>query len=374
MESKILTLRFVLLGIAEAHKTEKGIVIPMKETKLLKVTGIEASGAALEEAASILRRGGLVALPTETVYGLGADATNPDAVAGIFEAKGRPQDNPLIVHICDLSMLAEVAREIPDAALRLADRFWPGPLTIILPKSGRIPSVTSAGLDTVAVRFPSHPVARELIRLAGVPIAAPSANLSGSPSTTTARHCIQDLMGRVDAIVDGGDCAVGVESTVVSLALDRPRLLRPGAVTPEELREVLGILDIDPAVTDQPAPDAKVASPGMKYKHYAPRCRVFLLEGDGETFRAYVNHQVELEKGVFALCYDEDVSGLSCPSVSIGARSDEAAQAVRLFDSLRRLDEEGASLVYAHCPRREGVGLALYNRLVRAAAFQVIML
>lgn len=345
-----------------------------KETKLYRITSIAADGAALDEAARLLREGRLVALPTETVYGLGADAANPDAVASIFAAKGRPQDNPLIVHICSMEMLPLVAREVPPQAKALAAQFWPGPLTMILPKTDYIPSITSAGLDTVAVRYPSHPIALELIRRAGRPIAAPSANLSGSPSTTTAQHCVNDLTGRVDAIVDGGSCTVGLESTVISLTGPVPRLLRPGAVTPEALRAVLGLLEIDCAVTGQLEPGEKAASPGMKYKHYAPSCQLLLLEGSGDAFQTYVNRQAQAEPAVFALCYEEDTGALQCPCIALGARADEAAQAAHLFDCLRELDRRGAKTVYAHCPDRKGVGLALYNRLIRAAAFQVIRL
>ena len=344
----------------------------MRQTQLLKIDEIGRCSAELDRAAQIIAGGGLVAIPTETVYGLAADATNEAAVRSIFEAKGRPQDNPLIVHIADRTMLSRVASRVPEAALRLADRFWPGPLTIILPKSDLIPAVTSAGLDTVAIRFPSHPVAREIIRRAGVPVAAPSANLSGSPSTTTAAHCVRDLTGRVDAIVDGGDCAVGVESTVITLAGETPRLLRPGYVTLEQLRAVLGEVEVDRAVTDRPDPNQRVASPGMKYKHYAPKCRVILLDGGRQAYAGYINsHQTE---GEYALCYEEDLPLLRCPAISIGKQADEAAQAARLFDSLRRLDDEGAQVVYARCPGKTGVGLALYNRLIRAAAFEVIHL
>lgn len=344
-----------------------------KHTKLFSVSSIEKCGEALDEAANFLRLGGLVAIPTETVYGLAADATNPAAVAAIFEAKGRPQDNPLIVHIASADMLPQVAREIPPAALALAERFWPGPLTIILPKTERIPSVTSAGLDTVAIRLPAHPIARELIRRAGVPLAAPSANRSGSPSTTTAQHCLADLDGRIDAIVDGGPCTVGVESTVVSLA-GRPRLLRPGAVTPEALRPYLPNLELDQAVTRQPDPGETVSSPGMKYRHYAPHCQVYLLDGPWDRFAPWVNGKATQAEGVFALCNDEDVPSLRCGCVSLGPRDDEAAQAARLFDCLRDLDARGAGTVYARCPRKAGLGLALYNRLVRAASFRILQI
>lgn len=340
-------------------------------TKLISIPRVQGYDAELDEAAAVLRRGGLVAIPTETVYGLAADAANPEAVASIFAAKGRPQDNPLIVHIPDAGMLKLVAREIPPAAMELARRFWPGPLTMILPKTDKIPNITSAGLDTVAVRLPAHPIARELIRRAGTPVAAPSANRSGSPSTTTARHCMEDLDGRVDAVVDGGPCLVGVESTVLSLA-GKPRLLRPGAVTPEQLREVLPELEMDDAVIHQPAADAKVASPGMKYKHYAPACQVYLVDGPAEAYIPWVNGQAQARPGVFALCDDEDAPLLRCGAVTLGPAGDEAAQAARLFDGLRRLDEQGARTVYVRCPRKAGMGLALYNRLIRAAAFRII--
>lgn len=343
------------------------------QTKLLPISTIAASGLLLDEAAAIIRRGGLVAIPTETVYGLAADATNPEAVSAIFAAKGRPQDNPLIVHIDSAAQLSLIAREIPETARILADRFWPGPLTIILPKTDLIPSVTSAGLDTVAIRLPSHPIAREIIRRAGVPVAAPSANLSGSPSTTTAQHCLTDLDGRVDAIVDGGPCTVGVESTVLSLA-GRPRLLRPGAVTPELLREILPDLELDDAVVRQPAPGVRVASPGMKYQHYAPRCEVFLVDGPPEQYPCWVNARADKEPGVFALCGDEDLPLLRCPAVSLGPCQNEDAQAARLFSCLRELDEKGARTVYARCPRKSGMGLALYNRMVRAAAFRILQI
>lgn len=342
----------------------------MASTKLFKINDIVKDKPLLLEAAEILKAGGLVAMPTETVYGLAADATNEAAVKAIFAAKGRPQDNPLIVHICGLDGLYSVADTVSQQALRLAERFWPGPLTIILPRGKIIPAVTSAGLATVAIRWPAHPVAQELIRLAGVPLAAPSANLSGSPSTTTAQHCMNDLNGKIDAVIDGGACSVGVESTVISLIGEVPRVLRPGFVTPEQLREVLGELEIDKAVTGKPEEGVEVSSPGMKYKHYSPRCKVVLVNGTSGGFARYVN--VRAGEGDFALCYDEDVKLLHCPCVAMGGESDEGAQAARLFESLRRLDDEGAQVVYARCPRQSGVGLALYNRLIRAAAFTVV--
>lgn len=339
--------------------------LQQKKTLLLTINDVVSDADKLSQAAAIIRRGGLVAFPTETVYGLGANALDPQAVKGIFAAKGRPQDNPLIIHLYDPSQTQQYAKNIPPVYYALCERFSPGPLTVILPKRDCIPMETSGGLDTVAVRIPSHPVAREIIRLAGVPVAAPSANLSGSPSPTTAQHCVHDLWGRVDAIVDGGACGVGLESTVISLAGEKPVLLRPGAVTPQMLRELLPDLQIHQAVTEKLQAGVKASSPGMKYKHYAPKAQITILDADSAQFVAYVN--AHKRPGLFALCFAEDVAGLQVPYVSLGA--DEADQARHLFAALRQLDELGAKKVYARCPDKEGVGLAVYNRLIRAAAY-----
>ncbi len=334
-------------------------------TKLL-----DDSPSSLEAAARLLRSGKVVALPTETVYGLAANALDPAAVASIFQAKGRPQDNPLIVHIAHWDDLEPLVTRIPDTARKLSDAFWPGPLTMIFPRSARVPAVTSGGLDTVAVRLPAHPVARRVIELSGLPLAAPSANRSGSPSPTTARHVMDDMDGRIAAVLDGGPCTVGVESTVVDLTGDTPRLLRPGGITVEMLTSVVGQVDIDPAVTHPLAAGAKAASPGMKYKHYAPKARVVLLKGGADAYARYVNaHAAE---GVLALCFDGEQPSLRVPFLTYGRRDDPAAQARCVFDALRQADEQGASLVYAACPSPDGIGLAVYNRLLRAAAFEVI--
>lgn len=338
----------------------------MINTLLLKVEDVTQDLESLQQAAKIIRDGGLVAIPTETVYGLGANALNPDAVRNIFRAKGRPQDNPLIIHITSPADAAKYAQEIPDAYYALCERFSPGPLTVILKKRDIIPMETSGGLDTVAIRIPSHPVAREIIRLAEVPIAAPSANLSGSPSPTTAEHCIHDLWGRVDAIVDAGECGVGLESTVLSLVGEVPCLLRPGAVTPEQLREVLGEIEIHPAVTEQLTATEKAVSPGMKYKHYAPQAEITILNGSSQAFASYVNAQNMQD--IFALCFEDDIPLLRVPYVCMGNSSLD--QAHHLFAALRQLDENGAKVVYAHCPEKSGVGLAVYNRLIRAAAYR----
>ena len=341
----------------------------MKHTRLF--SGSNAQD--LQEAAAILRAGGLVAIPTETVYGLAADALNGAAVAGIFVAKGRPQDNPLIVHISSMEEWRPLVKAIPDQALMLAAAYWPGPLTMILPRDNCIPDEVSAGLDTVAVRMPSHPVARELIRLTGRPLAAPSANRSGIPSPTTAAHVRQDMDGRIDAIVDGGMCTVGVESTVVDLSGGTPRLLRPGGITVAMMEEVVGQVQVDEAVTHALRDGAVAASPGMKYKHYAPSARVVLVRGTPEAYAAFIRRQaVQHPQGLVAMCFDGEETGLPVESVTYGARDDAAAQAHRVFDALRKLDELNAKIAYAACPSPEGVGLAVYNRLLRAAAFEVI--
>ena len=323
--------------------------------------------------AEILKKGGLAAIPTETVYGLAADALNGAAVAKIFAAKGRPMDNPLIVHVAEFEDIERFAlvREIPEAAKKLAKVFWPGPLTIIMKKGGVIPDEVSAGLDTVAIRLPSHPSARAIIKAADTPLAAPSANLSGSPSPTTAQHVMNDMDGKIDAVFDGGACGVGVESTVITLAEDTPRLLRPGKVTLEELREVLGEVELDSAVLNKLKDGQKAASPGMKYKHYAPKANVVLLKCTDDEFINYVNRCGG--SGVAALCCDEDVEKLSVKYISLGKRNDYEAHAQRLFDSLRRIDGYGNIVtVYTRLPSTDGVGLAVYNRLIRAAGFEVI--
>ncbi|MGI6255998.1 MAG: L-threonylcarbamoyladenylate synthase [Acutalibacter sp.] len=322
----------------------------------------------IEKAGEILRRGGLVAIPTETVYGLAANALDGEAVKKIYQAKGRPSDNPLIVHISDVSQLPPLVKEVPEAARKLAAAFWPGPLTIILEKSQKIPDQTSGGLETVAVRCPFHPTARAVIDAAGVPLAAPSANLSGKPSPTTFHHVQEDLTGRVDALLDGGDCTVGVESTVLTLVSGTPRILRPGGVTLAQLEHVLGHVEVDPAVLHQMEQGQKAASPGMKYKHYSPAADVVILDASPEDYLQYVN-----ERGDgWALCFDEDVPFLQVPTMPYGSRYDDASQAHRLFEALHQLDEAGAKKAYARIPRKRGVGLAVYNRLIRAAAFQVV--
>lgn len=334
------------------------------ETKQLRPTP-----EGIDEAARLLQQGQLVAIPTETVYGLAANALDPAAVASIFTAKERPMDNPLIVHIADTEDWASLVTHIPDNARRLAEAYWPGPLTIILPAADCVPAEVRGGLSTVAVRFPSHPVAQAVILHAGCPLAAPSANRSGAPSPTNAARVIEDMQGRIAAVLDGGESAVGVESTVVDLCHTPPRLLRPGGITPEMLEEVLGPIEIDDAVIHTLQPGAVAASPGMKYKHYAPKARIRMIKGGAACYAHYVNEHAA--EGVAALCFEEDLPYLRVPALSYGRRSDPLEQAHRLFDALRQLDEMGAKTVYAAAPSPHGVGLAVYNRLIRAAGFDV---
>ena len=330
----------------------------------------------IETAGKLLKDGELVAIPTETVYGLAADALNGEAVANIFKAKGRPMDNPLIVHISDLSQVDDLVAFVPPVLEDLAKAFWPGPLTVIMEKSDLIPDEVSAGLDTVAIRMPSHPVARAIIKAAGTPLAAPSANTSGMPSPTTAAHVLHDMDGKISAVVDGGPCEVGVESTVLTLCTRVPRILRPGRVTPEDLFDVLGDVDVDDAVLGQLAEGAVAASPGMKYKHYSPKAEVYIVDGSAEGFAKYVNEKVAEraadEAAVAALVFDGEESLVNCVTLPFGAEDDSLGQAEHLFDDLRRADELGVSDIYVRCPSAEGVGLAVMNRLLRAAEFRII--
>ena len=321
-----------------------------------------------KKAAELLTSGGIVAIPTETVYGLAASAYDENAVKKVFFAKGRPQDNPLIVHISDMDMLSVVAENVPQKAHKLAKEFWPGPLTLVLPRGEKIPKSVSAGLDTVAVRMPSSTAARDVISLSKLPLAAPSANISGSPSPTSAEHVLADLDGKIDAVIMSKKCSVGVESTVVSLVTNPPRLLRPGGITAEQLREFLPDLVIDKAVLSEPEKDKPVASPGMKYKHYSPKTKIIMVEADSMHFADYVNS----ESNCGAICFYEDEQQLKCPFVSYGSQSDDSSQASGLFEALRTADTFGVTRVFVHAPSKNGVGLAVYNRLIRAAGFEVI--
>ena len=322
-------------------------------------------------AANIIMQGGLVAIPTETVYGLGANGLDESAVAKIFEAKGRPQDNPLILHISGPEQIELFCHHIPQSAYDLAEKFWPGPLTMVLPARSNVPKRTTGGLDTVAVRCPDSDVTREIIRLSGVPLAAPSANISGKPSTTTAEHVRHDHDGRIELIVDGGACRVGVESTIVDLTDERPRLLRPGGIGPEELLEVLGDLVVDKAVTAQLSKDAVVKAPGMKYKHYAPQSEVVIVGGSREKAAAYI--RAHFEKGDRVLCFEEELPLYEgCNPLSYGQEADVATLSAGLFAALRELDDPKIHQVYARCPVGGGVAYAVQNRLKKAAAFHIV--
>ena len=320
----------------------------------------------IEKAGAIIRSGGLVAFPTETVYGLGANALDENAVKSIYAAKGRPSDNPLIVHIAEKGDIVPLVDEVSEKAQALIDAFFPAPLTVILKKSAIVPDTTSGGLDTVAVRMPKNETARALIKAAGVPVAAPSANTSGLPSPTKAKYVIDDMMGKIDAIIDGGDCEVGVESTVITLATDVPTILRPGAITKEMLEAVIGKIELSHAVLEGVGENETAASPGMKYKHYSPKAKIIIVNADKEKYESFVNSKTD----AFALCFEGD--DVKIPYVTYGSESDDASQARELFDALRRLDELGAKRVYARIPHKDGVALAVYNRLIRAAAFNIV--
>ncbi len=337
------------------------------QTKVLSAQNEAAAPAA----ADVIRRGGLVAVPTETVYGLGANGLDENAVAKIFEVKGRPQDNPLILHICGAEQIGCFCRDVPQAAYALADAFWPGPLTMVLPARDVVPKRTTGGLDTVAVRCPDCHVTREIIRLSGVPLAAPSANLSGKPSTTTAEHVLHDHDGKIELIVDGGPCRVGVESTIVDLTEERPRLLRPGGITPEQLVSVLGDLVVDRAVTAQINRDAVVKAPGMKYRHYAPEKPVIIVSGSREKAAEYIKRH--FVPGDRVLCFEEELALYeNCAPLAYGREADVNTLSAGLFAALRELDGESGGVVYARCPEGGGVAYAVQNRLKKAAAFHIV--
>ena len=337
---------------------------------------LPATDASLSLASRLLAEGQLVAFPTETVYGLGANAFDKQAVLGIFAAKGRPADNPLIVHIHDRRQLEDIC-EVTEPALRLMDAFWPGPLTIILPKGEAVPYEVTANLETVAVRMPSHPVAAALLRSCNLPIAAPSANRSGKPSPTKARHVYEDMDGRIPLILDGGESEVGLESTVISLAGEKPCILRPGGVTKAMLEQVIGQVDVAGSVLRPLEKGEKALSPGMMYKHYSPDGQVTLIEGEEsavvKAMRALYAHADSEGHRACVMCFTEHVEALKdCHPHDIGHRDDTAEVAHRLFATLRQLDEEQMDVIFSEVVPPEGMGLAVMNRLGRAAAFRTV--
>ncbi len=320
-------------------------------------------------AAELIKNGEVVGIPTETVYGLGANALDEQAVRAIFAAKGRPADNPLIVHLADFLQAKHYTSYIPPLAYRLAEKFCPGPLTMVLPKNDVIPMVTSGGLDTVGIRVPSHEIMHRIIIESGCPIAAPSANISGLPSPTCAAHVMDDMQGKIAAVLDGGSSEFGVESTVISFdSEDTVRILRPGAVTKEMLLEICHEVIIDPSILKELKEGEKVASPGMKYKHYSPQANVIMVEAEFDNFRKFISENDGKE--VYSLIYDSDEKDFPYKHMTYGETPLE--QAHWIFQRLRELDVIGAETVYVRAPLKTGVGLAVYNRLIRAAGFEVI--
>lgn len=342
------------------------------DTKVVKTTEEE-----LIEAAAILKKGGLVAFPTETMYGLGADALNEEAARKIYAAKGRPSDNPLIAHIAKKEDIEPLVREIPEAGKKLMDAFWPGPLTLIFPKSGRVPKGTTGGLDTVAVRMPSDPVARRLIELAGTPVAAPSANTSGRPSPTTAEHVRQDMDGRIEMIVDGGPVGIGVESTIVDVTGEIPMVLRPGAITMEMLKKCVGAVEIDPAILGPVSQDFKPKAPGMKYRHYAPKADLTIVSGETEDVVQAINRMAAERESeglsVGIICTDETRALYPRGVVrSMGVRARQETIAHNLYAVLREFDDLNADVIYSESFEGGELSQAIMNRLCKAAGYHMM--
>lgn len=346
-------------------------------TKIIRVNKNNPEIELIDFAANVIREGGLVAFPTETVYGIGANSFNEEAIKKIFIAKGRPQDNPLIVHIAELEQIYDLVKEVPQKAKTLMKKFWPGPLTLIFKKSQKVPYVNTAGMDTVAIRMPSNTIAHLLIKRAEVPISAPSANVSGKPSPTDASHVIEDLYGKVDVIIDGGKCDVGVESTVLDLTEKVPVILRPGAVTLEMLREVIGNVEVDPSLLKKPQEDLKPKSPGMKYKHYSPNAEVYIVTGDLEKVVKKIQELTEEQ-----LKYGKKVGIMATVQTStqyekgeiivVGDRNRPETIAKNLFEVLRQFDKKGVDVIFAESFEYDNIGLAIMNRLEKAAGYKEI--
>jgi len=350
----------------------------LKKTLLLKVDSQDPEIEKIRIAAGFIKNGGLVAFPTETVYGLGADALNPNAVLALFKAKKRPLDNPPIVHVGSVKKVYKLAKEAPTKAEKLMKSFWPGPLTLIFKRSEIVPDVTVAGLDTIAIRMPRHNVALALLRRSSCPIAAPSANLAGKPSPTTAKHVLDDLDGRIDAVLDAGSTHIGVESTVLDMTVDPPQILRPGGTPYEDLKKILGKVELHPvAVAEKEVPVEKARSPGVKHKHYAPNAEVILVEGEVSAIKGKIKELAKfyMRKGnrVGVLATDETADYYKADVVkSLGSRSDLAVIAKNLFRLLREFDSEGVDVVIAEGIPLEGLGLAVMNRLRKASGYKIV--
>ncbi|MCW4006403.1 MAG: L-threonylcarbamoyladenylate synthase [Candidatus Bathyarchaeota archaeon] len=349
-----------------------------KQTQTLQINPANPEKETIQTAAEIIKTGGLVAFPTETVYGLGADALNPKAVTALFEAKKRPQDNPPIVHVADPQTVHSLAVQVSEKAEKLMQQFWPGPLTLVFKRSSVVPEVTTAGLDTVAVRMPKNPVALALIKACGCPIAAPSANMAGKPSPTTAAHVMEDLAGRIDAVLDGGAAEVGVESTVLDVSVEPPMLLRPGAVTLEELQQAIGEVAVHPFVVSQTQiTEDQARSPGMKHKHYAPKAQLILVEGGITPVMSTVKELISIywlnNKKVGVLATSETAWAYEADVVkSLGSRRKMHDVAANLFKKLREFDEEDIDVIISESIPPEGLGLAVMNRLRKAAGYNII--
>jgi len=350
----------------------------MKKTLVFKVNPENPDVESIHAAANIVRNGGLVAFPTETVYGLGADALNPEAVKALFRAKKRPLDNPPIVHVGNMQDVYRLVEEVPEKAEKLMKKFWPGPLTLIFKRSEIVPEITVAGLDTIAIRMPRHNVALALIRESGCPIAAPSANLAGRPSPTTAQHVLDDLKGRIDAILDAGSTNIGVESTVLDLTVDPPQILRPGGTPYEVLKEILGKVEFHPvAVADRKVHVDRARSPGMKHRHYAPKAKMIVVEGDLEAVvekvAELVDHYKQRKMKVGVLATDETITSYMADVVkSLGSRKRLEEIAKNLFRLLREFDVESVDVIIAEGVPAEGLGLAVMNRLRKASGYRIV--